>query len=223
MSTIDLPVSYAVDREQSSLRWVIPGLFLLSALVIGWLINLVVASSGFNVLAVLGGLIGAAAVAYVAERVLKPRWKSARMLAIDADGMRLLRHGQTEVAIGAGDAPQQLRWRFEINKRARIPKGWWMVAWGLETETRMLVVYTFMSPTQLQAFEQADDFTVLLGKKAREKAGVSTETLRAAGEERRLRAAEEVRWVAGAEMTLDDFRDAQAQARRLFPEWAPLP
>ena len=51
---------------------------------------------------------------------------------------------------------------------------------------------------------------------------METTTLRAAGEERRLRAAEEFRWISGAEMPYDDFIRYVEQIKAGFPEWAPL-
>lgn len=214
--------TFQVDREQSSLRFVIPGIFVGGGILLYFILNLLVASSGLNIIAVLGALIGAAGISYFAEKFLKPRWPSSRVLEMDAEGMRLAKNGQLQVAIGAGDVPQQLKWRFEINKRARIPKGWWMLAYGLETEDRMLVVYTFVSPGHLAASALADDFTVLTGKKARDKSAAAGATLRAAGEDRRLRAAEEVRWVAGAEMTFEEFQAVLALKDKLFPEWEPI-
>jgi hypothetical protein len=85
----------------------------------------------------------------------------------------------------------------------------------------MIAAYTFMPPADTEAYVATQNFTVLEGKSSKAKQPEAS-SLRAAGEERRLRAAEEVRWMGGIEMTADDFRRLVELAQSQFPEWAPI-
>jgi hypothetical protein len=95
-------------------------------------------------------------------------------------------------------------------------KGWFVVACGLEQENNYLTVYTFMSPEQVNAPAITSRFKMLLPNKEADK------DLRLAGEQRRLRSAEEHRWMHGAEMNAADFETFVAQLEKQFPRWMPV-
>lgn len=217
---------YHVDREHGSLRLIILLLFIGLWIGIGIIAGFIFSSEGLNLLAILIGFFGAYGSTSLIERRLKTRWRSGRAVEVTNEFVRVVKRGITESELQAGQAVTPLLWRFQIRKRARIPKGWWMYALGLEGDNAVITVYTFMSPTQSEAYALTPEFKLLEGKKKQtgkqQHPIMETTTLRAAGEERRLRAAEEFRWVSGAEMTSDDFMRYVEQIKTGFSEWAPL-
>jgi hypothetical protein len=213
------PTVYHVDREHGSMRVVVLLIFVVSWIVVGMLVGAIIRNDGLSLLAIIVGFAAAYGITAVAERQLKRRWISRRKIEVSPEAVRLYKRGQLESEMLANRAVQPFYWRFQIKKRARIPKGWWMYACGLENESNYLVAYTFLSPPQAEQYAHADQFKLLLGKKDQPSDTVS---LRLAGEERRLRAAEEYRWVSGAEMNSDDFIKYVEQLNTQFPEWRPL-
>jgi hypothetical protein len=219
---------FPVDREHSALRLTVLGAFI-AAWVVGFLVfsALISSQSGLNLLAVILAFGVAYAVTFVLERTLKGRWSSGRVLEVDADGVRLLRHGTAEAEARAGDGVQVLHWRFEITRRARVPKGWSMLALGLSHNERALTVYTFVSPKQLEDLSEAERYVRLIPRKEQKPTARSQQTslrtdLSSAGEQRRLMDAEAQRWMNGGEMLFDDFLSYTRLVDERFPEWQPL-
>ena len=91
-----------------------------------------------------------------------------------------------------------------------------MLACALHFEDTYLSVYTFMSPKQIETLESAEHFTKLVNSK---QVSSEREDLRLAGEQRRLRDAENHRWSRGGEMTSDDFMIFFARLKAQYPEW----
>jgi hypothetical protein len=218
MTLTDTPsLRFPVDADHGRLRFTVVLAFAAIWALGFFLISTLTDGGGFNLLAILGGLLLAYALTTSIERWLRPRWPSGRAVELDDDGIRLVRRGSLEAAMRADEAVNPLHWRFQVARRSRVPKGWWMVACGLETEEQYLIVYTFMSPAQFESYDRAGLFTRLVGKKEQGKTD-----LRLAGEQRRLRDAENYRWMYGAEMQSDDFMRYVEQVHTRYPEWMPL-
>ncbi|MFN8378606.1 MAG: hypothetical protein U0452_08040 [Anaerolineae bacterium] len=221
-------VVYPLDPEHWKLRAVVLGAFFGVGLLIIVLTSSLLSSDGISLIGVIGGLAGGYAASAVAERYLKGRWHSPRSLRLSANGLQLTKGNTLEQEVPITNTVTSLRWKFEITKRARVPKGWWMYACYLSAGDRQITVYTFISPKENDVFVRAPQFVRLYGKKERErkereKLGTAPpQSLRQAGEERRLREAEEHRWLLGGEMSYADFTDFLDRLDKQFQEWTPL-
>ncbi len=213
--------SFPLDPEHWKLRAAIFGAFFGSALLVIALTSILFPSPNFNLLGLIAAMIVGYLASALAERLLKGRWHSTRSLQVSGDGVRLVKGKTVEQEVLHTTAATPLRWKFRISKRARVPKGWWMYACSLSAPDRQITVYTFLPPKEAETFERDGEFSRLLSKKEREK-NDAPQSLRQAGEERRLREAEEHRWLAGAEMTPADFIAFLDLMDRQFAEWAPL-
>jgi len=191
--------------------WIV-GFFVFSA---------VIPNEGFSLLAVLLGFAAAYGVTALLERYLKTRWPSGRIVQVDKEGVKLIYKGKQQQEVLSEDPVNIHLWTFKIAKRARVPKGWSMLACALEYENNYLSVYTFMSPNQLSTLETADEFKKLIAKRKGKSQDDAREDLRIAGEQRRLRDAENHRWMFGAEMTPTDFITYITRIKSQFPEWTP--
>ncbi|MEM6529263.1 MAG: hypothetical protein AAF653_13275, partial [Chloroflexota bacterium] len=118
----------------------------------------------------------------------------------------------TPTTMSVSDEPFVLKWRFRISKRTRVPKGWYMVAVALEKDEEYIAVYTLMSPEVYKQFDPDTAFTML--EKPDKKA--TGDSLRLAGEQRRLHKMESVRWHEGVEMTNEHFMAYVQQVNRVF-------
>ncbi len=215
---LDQSLTFPVDKEHGGIRLVIILSFIGVWIVSFVLFNVLISNTGVNLLAVIVSFALAYGVTAVLEMVLKRRWPSGRVVQVTSGGIKLVKRGQLQAEILSEDPASVLLWSFTISKRARVPKGWSMLACALEYENQYLTVYTFMSPTQLETYDLADKFTKLTPKRKNDKADVRDD-LRLAGEQRRLRDAENYRWLAGSEMIPDDFITYINQIRAQFPEW----
>lgn len=218
-TTITIPV----DREHGGLRLAVLIAFIVIGAVTFVLLNLLISSSGLNLLAVLLSFGAAFAGSALVERVLKNRWPSGRKVTMSRDSVRLEKKGTLEREVRPTEEVSVILWTFTIKKRSRVPKGWVMLACALENAAGHLTVYTFMPPAKAQAFADAALFKKIASKK--ELKGDNNplrEDLRLAGEQRRLRDAENYRWLNGAEMTPDDFITYFERIKIQFSEWMPL-
>lgn len=195
--------AYPVDAEHGQLRLVVAVLFLGVALVSFFVLLAIIPANTLNLLAVLGALVIAAVVTSIAERQLKARWPSGREIGLRAGALTLSRHGKAVETIAIDDDTQLLQWCFEINKRARVPRGWWMVAVAVRNTVTdaTIAVYALLSPEDYEDLNAASRF-IPLSKPAQDEAG----TMRLAGQQKRLHAAEQVRWNHGVEMQPDHFQ-----------------
>lgn len=212
--TITLPV----DKEHGGIRVVVVFVF-----IIGWvlgymIVNWLIAGSGVNLIALALGFVIAYLLTAGAERLLKERWPSGRTITVDDSGMRTALRGQPQTVIDLTDEPVSvLLWRFQTQRRSRVPKGWSVLALGLERDGDYLTAYTFMSPDQVEQFQHTDRFTTLKSRKESSKAGSGRDDLLLAGEQKRLHEAEQHRWYDGAELTREDFERLYDQLRAKFP------
>ncbi len=204
---------FAVDPEHGGFRLAITLLLLALFVLFYFVISLILPQLG-----ALLTLLASGALAYLigaqVERALRRRWPSGRALEVDVSGVRLLRHDQIETAVDVGADVELLRWRFEVRGRARVPKGWLMVACALQQDDRMIAAYTLMPPKRLETLPGRERFTLLTSEKKGTQPAQGD--LRLAGEQRRLRAAETHRWQNGAEMTNDDFEQYVARVAAMF-------
>lgn len=222
-SAADVLAVYPVDPEHGKLRAAVFGLFFVVAIGVAVLTSVIFSGGSIGLLGVIVGLIAGYIASALAERGLKGRWHSPRALQLTADGVQMRNRGAVTQRIAHATAVTPLRWKFVISKRARVPKGWWMYALSLAAPEEQITVYTFLSPQQNEAFARNNQFTRLLNRKEREKAASGAPpSLRQAGEERRLREAEEHRWLHGGELTPADFTDFLNRLDGQFQEWTPF-
>lgn len=208
----------AVDTEHSSFRFAIVAIYIAFSIVIYLVLNAIMPEANLNILAIIIALVISAVLTQQVERVLKARWPSGRILVIDHDDkIMLMQNQQVQHEINAQQQINVLLWRFAITRRARVPKGWHMVACALEQDEHYLAVYTLISPDAFNALNADQRFTVLVSKKdqAKQHGG----DLRLAGEQRRLHLAESNRWVSGAEVSNDDFIAYIRYLQGQYPQW----
>ena len=216
--------TYALDPEHWKLRAAVFGTFIGVTLGVMVVFSVTFGSEGISVIGILAGLVAGYLSAAAIERGLKGRWHSARQLRLTPNGLQIAKGSTVEQEVSAATTVTPLRWKFQVTRRARVPKGWWMYALSLASPDRQITVYTFMSPKDNETFSRAGQFARLLSKREREKAAEKgvPQNLRQAGEERRLREAEEHRWLAGGEMAPADFTDLLNELDRYLHEWTPL-
>ncbi len=206
----------SLDKEHAALRLTIILSFIASWVILFFVLSRVIADAGFDLLAVIIAFAGAYLFTALLERYLKGRWQSGRVIEVDADGIRMKRKGTLEGEILSEDPASILLWRFTVTKRARVPKGHSVFACAVYFEDTFLPVYTFLSPKQVETFEATDRFSKLASSKP---VAGEREDLRLAGEQRRLREAENHRWSQGGEMSADDFLTFYARLKAQYSAW----
>lgn len=208
-----------VDREHGGLRLSMILIFIGLWLLTFSIANSLIPSAGLNIIAGLLAFAAAGVGGRLLEPLIKARWPSGRVVQVDADGVHLTYRGSTQEHIHSNETVSALLWRFRIERRSRVPKGWYVVACALEQDDRFLAVYTFASPDNMAALSKLAKFSDLLSDKAARDA--RQDSLRVAGEQRRLRLAEQHRWNDGAEMTYDEFTRYIERLNAQFPQWLP--
>ncbi len=211
-----------VDNEHSALRLTVVLTFIGVWIVSFILLSILIPNEGLSLLAILLGFGISYGLTALLERVLKHRWPSGRIVEINQESIKLVKRAELQHEMLSEDPVNTLFWTFKISKRARVPKGWSMLACALEYENDYLSVYTFMSPSQLESFDMARHFKKLISQRKGKRDADAHEDLRLAGEQRRLREAENHRWMYGAEMTPDDFIAYMTRLKNQFPEWMPV-
>jgi hypothetical protein len=211
----------AVDPDHGGLRLTVILLFgvllVITYLIIG---ALVPSEGGLNLLAGIAALVVTVLILQQIEKLLKHHWPSGRAVEIDTSGVRVVHKGKVQSAIDANQQVNVLMWRFKIQRRSRVPKGWYVVACALEQEGSYVSAYTFMSPQQFDAMPASRLFTLLMGKKELQNQNAERD-LRLAGQQRRLHTAETQRWMDGAEMSITDFENYVSHLQIQFPKWMP--
>lgn len=215
--TLDTTLSYAVDREHNALRFGVAALFVIICVVTFVVINAALPSAGFNIIAGIIAVVVAAIAGRFIEPLLKTRWPSGRKVEVDSQGVRLTSRDKLQVEAKSTEDAVVLRWRFVIPRRSRMPKGWFVVACAIVQDDSYLPVYAFASPQQAETLSQITRFSDLTSSKDSSKSG--GDSLRVAGEQRRLRLAEQHRWNDGAEMTFEDFEHLVAHLNTHFALW----
>ncbi|MBI1277995.1 MAG: hypothetical protein GC179_07700 [Anaerolineaceae bacterium] len=207
-----------VDPEHNALRLATVGLFAAIMIIAFFLSNAIIPSDGFNILAGLIAFGLAAIITRLADPILKRWWPSKRRLLLDAEGARLTLNGQIQANINADGTANVHYWKFKIPRRGRMPRGWFVVACAIQQDDIYLPVYAFASPAQTDALGKIKQFTELHSEKSKASAA-KAESLRLAGEQRRLRLAEEQRWHDGGELTVDDFETFITRLNELYARW----
>jgi hypothetical protein len=192
-------------------------------MVIGYaVINALLPTHGLNVVAIFLSLVIIYFVLQRVESALKKRWPSGRVVRVDSNNVQLLSRGTVRITIDGQMQTNVLAWRFATNRRSRVPKGWYVVSCALEQNDIYLPVYTLMSPEHFNELDNAWLFTALPPKKKQKESELRRGSdPRMAGEQRRLRIAEQARWMDGVEMTVSDFTSYIAQLQARFPKWMP--
>lgn len=211
-----------VDREHGAIRLTVVVVFIAAWVISVVVVSALISAEGLGLLPILVGFIVAYGITALTERILKQRWPSGRAIQIDRSGVKLVNRLQVQAEILSEDPATALLWTFRINRRARVPKGWSMLACALQFETSYLTVYTFMSPSQVESFSLSGQFKKLISQRKGKSEDDMREDLRLAGEQRRLRDAENHRWMFGAEMTPSDFTTYLTRLNTQFSEWMPV-
>ncbi len=223
-----------VDPEHAGLRLLVIAVFLGLAVLFYTLLDGAMPQAGpVNILALVAALLVSALLIQNLDGALKSRWPSGRRLEVTSDAVRILLKDSVQHQINAAQHVNVLTWRFEIPRRARAPKGWFVVALSLEQDGTHIPVYTFVSPDDLPNLPLSKRFTLLKNSRqqaadqraaaaaAAASATAARQDLRLAGEERRLRNAESFRWEHGAEMKHEDFVTYVQTLQARFPSWMP--
>ena len=103
-----------VDPEHNALRLATVGLFIVVMVVGFFILNALISSDGFNILAGLLAFGIAAIVTRLSDPILKRWWPSKRSLQMDADGARMTLNNETQANIGAGAMANVHYWKFKI-------------------------------------------------------------------------------------------------------------
>ena len=216
--TLDTTIthSYPVDPEHGGIRLSVVLVFVVTWVLTYIIISMLIASEGLNIIAIFGSFVITAVITQQLEKALRARWPSGRRVEITPEHIQVLKGNQMQESIDADKQVNVLLWRFKINRRARVPKGWFMVACALEQDDIYLPVYTFLSPEMIENLKISVHFTVLTSAKDN---GEGKTDLRLAGAQRRLHTAESARWMNGAEMTQEDFVNYIRQLQEQFPQW----
>jgi hypothetical protein len=201
------------------MRFAVVVIFFAVAAVTYILVSVLVPQEGFiNILSLIAALAVAAGTTQLVDRLLRKRWPSGRTLQIKGDMVQLVLRDNVQKAVDGGQHVNVLLWYFEIKRRSRVPKGWYVIAMALMQDDEYVPVYTFASPDDFRMLPLHDHFTKLTAKKDRDK---GDQDMRLAGKERRLQTAETARWIEGAEMNRDDFTAFVKRLQQQFPAWMP--
>jgi hypothetical protein len=208
-------LKFEADAEHTGIRTALFLAFLVGG-VLGYIVAAALFSGGnFSILAVIGVFVGAFLASTGTERLLVGRWKSGRFVEVDEHHVRISNKGKTQKEIDGDKLANVMQWRFEVQKRARVPQGWFMIACALEQDGNYLAVYTFVSPKQFEGMDDANHYPVLLPKSDKK----AEQDLRLAGLQRRLQTAEGYRWAEGAEMSSQDYDAFMSRIRAQFSTW----
>ncbi|MBN2305976.1 MAG: hypothetical protein JXQ72_15955 [Anaerolineae bacterium] len=108
-----------------------------------------------------------------------------------------------------------MAWRFQVQRRTRVPKGWFCLAVHLLQDERDVILYTFMPQADAEAVPGYGNFVRLRPRKETR----SNTDLHAVAEQRRLLKLEDARWDDGAEIGSDDFIALLTVMQRRVPGW----
>jgi len=215
--TLTLPV----DPEPVALGLVLLVILIISIVLLYIILNIIFPSAGLNFIAGIGSLILGAILMQQMEKVLKRYWKATRFVQVNSAEIKFLAKGKVERQIDPRQQINVLMWHFEIQKRARAPKGWHVVAISLEQDDVYLPLYTLMSPDKFRELNQSGRFTRLSRPSRTATAAPEQRDMRLAGQQRRVQMAEAARGIDGAEMTVEHFETVLARLEALFPRWMP--
>jgi hypothetical protein len=202
-----------VDPEHGLFRLVIVFVFFGITIAAYLVVSVIAPQEGlFNILGLIVGLASGVLVAQVVDQVLKKRWPSGRKLEIDGDKIRFTLKDKVQREIDGSQMVNVLTWHFEIKKRARVPKGWYVVAIALLQDDLYMPVYTFMSPDDFRSAPLHKEYDKLQPKS-------DSKDMRLAGQQKRLHTAETARYIDGAEMSKADYDAYITHLQTRFPSW----
>lgn len=211
--------SAPVDAEHAGIRAVGCASAIVVLVISFFAFNLLIPQGAF-IAVVIGFIIGSVTI-FITERLLKGRWPSGRQIIVAPDRIAIARHSKIEYVVDPSQHVNTLAWYFDIQRSARAPRGWYVVGFALEQEGNMVPVYTFMPPDDFEKAPYIRHFERLQRQSAAKRNDSSSQELRLAGKQRRLREAEELRGMDGAEMTRTDFDTLIQTLQRYFREWMP--
>lgn len=205
-----------VDAEHIGIRLLMPlltiggaiGGFLLGSVIMNQ-IDQSVAGACFGIPM---AIVLAALLVQIGERFIKPNWTSGRHIELtDYDFTLVDQRGRRNEQYTFNFA-QDLKvdgWYFEIlERRHRVPKGWYCTAAQFTQDEQEVIVYTFVNSEEvneiknfIQLFEQLERTKNKLAQ-----SGQRISDVRLATRQKYLRALEDKRWEDGAEVTPDDFK-----------------
>lgn len=210
----------SVDPEPFSFRLLVMAAFIFGTIA-GYIVLSMMTSEGTcNILALFGGFGFGGALMYLTERFAKPRWRSNRFVLASPESVQVVYRGQPKREIDTTQQVNVLTWHFRVQRRTRVPKGWYMVGLSLEQDDAYLPAYTLISPEQFETLPHAAQYLSLVSRKELERLS-DTSNLRKAGLQRRLHTAEFARTIEGVEMHYDDFVQYVAWLKDTFPNWMP--
>lgn len=204
-----------VDREHNGIRTAGCGIMLLV-----WALTMAVTVFLLNLtplFALILALVAAVSVTALAERLMKGRWPSGRELIATEQHIALQKNEQIEREIDLQQPVNLLAWYFVVERSRRVRKGWRVVGLALEQEGTYVPTYTLVSPDDFEILNENQIFTKLEKPKSTDDKQQSS--LRQAGEQRRLLAAEQDRGYNGAELTLEEFQAYLAYLQTHHADW----
>jgi hypothetical protein len=210
-------ITFPVDAEHAGIR--VTGCTSFIAIFIASFLLMTMLIQNIVVLAGIIGVVIAGGSATLIERTLRGRWASGRELHADTDAIRITDKGETERKIDPSLQVNMLAWHFTTKRASRVKKGWHVIGLALEQDGEFVPAYTFAAPDTFDAWEYADLFTKLAKDKKRNDDNKSVMNMRHAGEQRRLREAEQDRGIFGAEMTFEQFNRYIQFLQTHYPDW----
>ena len=205
-----------VDAEHFGIRLLMP-LLTIGGAVGGFIVGSAIVSQIDQGLA--GACLGipmaialAALLVQVGEKFIKPNWTSGRYIELTEYDFTLVdRRGRRneKYTFNFGQDLKVDGWYFEImERRHRVPKGWYCLATQFSQNEQEVIVYTFINPDAIneikkfaQLFEQLERT-----KNTSAQPGQHSSNVRLTTRQKHLRALEDKRWEDGAEVTPDDFK-----------------
>jgi hypothetical protein len=155
----------------------------------------------------------------VIERIVKRARPSPRYATLSAEALVITdaRHKATQVTRIAWDNTINVKaWKFAINRRTRVPKGWFCLALYLLQDETEAILYTFMNPQIAETIIGYGHF-VRLQPRNNSAPDADLDTL---AEQRRLLKLENLRWQDGAEILPEDFSAVLAVLQRRVKTWS---
>ncbi len=207
---IPLPRILLADQEHLGIRIILPiltiagliGFYRLGTVLVEYLP--LEPAIGTVCVALPGTLLATVALVVVADKLLKRLWPSGRKIVVGERELRFQRRGKDDVVMDWDRRINVTSWRFTVDRRSRVPRGWQCLACQLIQDEAVVSFYTFMSASAAEKLPYLDAFHRLLKRSQLIKSGRPADLL-LAGEQGRLRGAESYRWDHGLELTPDDF------------------
>lgn len=210
---------FPVDKMHGGIRAAVIGTFLGGG-IFGFIGGITLLPNTLGIAALMG-IVGASGGAFAIEKVLKERWPSGRELYANSARIALTKHGKIKSVIDCEQNVTVLMWHFKVKKDSpRAKKGWHLIALALEQDENYVIVYSAASPNEFEALPLVSSFTKLERKKEDKKQKAKSATsMRDAGEQRRLQAAEFIRGMDGGDISFEQFIAYIHFLQANYPTW----